>query len=123
MPQPTRHPLPLGRRPLLLATIAATALAAPALAKTASAPGHAGIFEQKLTHDSHYAEGEPSIAINPRNQRNIILTFLANTGFGVYGAQNNTAPTSRDFEETIQACDYLVTFNGGGAGRAGSPPP
>jgi hypothetical protein len=101
------------RRPVLLAAAAATALAAPALAKTTAAPSRTGIFEQKLTHDSHYAEGEPSIAVNPRNQRNIILTFLANTGFGAYGAQNNTAPTTRDFEETIQACDYLVTFNGG----------
>src|SRR4051794_15196312 len=37
MPQPPRRPLLLGRRPLLLAAIAATVLAAPALAKTASA--------------------------------------------------------------------------------------
>ncbi|HMC70240.1 MAG TPA: hypothetical protein VKJ07_13880, partial [Mycobacteriales bacterium] len=103
----------LTRRALLLLAAGATALAAPALATAAQAPKHGGIFEQKLTHDSHYAEGEPSIAINPRNQRNIIITFLANTGFGAYGAQNNTAPTTQDFEETIQECDYLVTFNGG----------
>jgi len=37
---------------------------------------------------------EPSIAVNPRNERNIIVTFLANTGFGTYGAQNGTgSPT------------------------------
>src|SRR3954469_24031484 len=103
----------LNRRPLLVATAAAIAAAAPAFAHPTQDPSHNGIFEQKLTHDAHYAEGEPSIAINPRNQRNMILTFLANTGFGAYGAQNNTAPTTRDFQETIQACDYLVTFNGG----------
>jgi hypothetical protein len=106
MPQPPR-------RPVLLLAAAALALAAPALATTHAGPHHRGIFEQKLTHDPHYAEGEPSIAINPKNQRNIIITFLANTGFGAYGAQNDTAPTTRDFEETIQACDYLVSFDGG----------
>src|SRR3954451_5541442 len=103
----------LRRRPLLLLATAAVALGAPVLAKASPAPSHAGIFEQKLTHDPHYAEGEPSIAVNPKNDKNIIVTFLANTGFGTYGAQNNTAPTTRDFEETIQACDYLVTFDGG----------
>ena len=101
------------RRPLLAATTAAIALAAPALAAAHKAPPHARIFEQKLTNDPHYAEGEPSIAINPRNPRNIIITFLANTGLGAYGAQNNTAPTAADFEETIQECDYLLSFDGG----------
>jgi hypothetical protein len=101
------------RRPLLAVAAVSLSLAAPALASQHRAPVHAGIFEQKLTHDAHYAEGEPSIAVNPRNERNIIVTFLANTGLGAYGAQNDTAPTTRDYEETIQGCDYLVTFDGG----------
>src|SRR3954452_12605697 len=118
----TVHMPHLNRRPLLVATAAAIAAAAPAFAHPTQDPSHNGIFEQKLTHDAHYAEGEPSIAINPRNQRNMILTFLANTGFGAYGAQNNTTPTTRDFEETIQACDYLVTFNGGRTWERGTLP-
>src|SRR5437763_13242204 len=95
-----------------LVVAAAVALAGPALAQ-AHGPSTTGLFERQLTHDSHYAEGEPSIAVNPHNHRNIIITFLANTGFGTYGAQNNTPPTQRDFEETIQACDYLLSFDGG----------
>src|SRR4051812_22694755 len=101
------------RRLVSLLAVAGIAVVLPALAQGPRPPAHTGVFEQKLTHDSHYAEGEPSIAVNPRNQRNIIVTFLANTGFGTYGAQNGTGPTARDFEETIQACDYVVTFDGG----------
>src|SRR4051812_11684526 len=101
------------RRLVSLLAVAGVAVVLPALAQGPRPPAHTGVFEEKLTHDSHYAEGEPSIAVNPRNERNIIVTFLANTGFGTYGAQNNTGPTQRDFEETIQACDYLVTFDGG----------
>lgn len=70
-------------------------------------------FERQLTHDSHYAEGEPSVAVNPKNPHNIIVTYLDNTGFGAYGAQNNAGPTRHDFEETIQTCNYLVSFDGG----------
>ena len=43
----------------------------------------------------------------------MILTFLANTGLGSYAVQNKKAPTSRAYVQTIQGCDYLLTFNGG----------
>ncbi|HET7531030.1 MAG TPA: sialidase family protein [Mycobacteriales bacterium] len=102
------------RRPLLAVAVAVAAVTVPALASGRShAAVHGRIFEQKLTNDPHYAEGEPSIAVNPRNQRNIIITFLANTGFGAYAAQNDTTPSADDVEENIQRCDYLVTFDGG----------
>ena len=106
-----RLPRPARLVPVLALALGVAAL--PAVGQPARPPAHTGLFEQQLTHDAHYAEGEPSIAVNPRDERNIIVTFLANTGFGTYGAQNDTAPTQRDFEETIQACDYLVTFDGG----------
>src|SRR5439155_20688001 len=82
---------------LLTASVAALVAAPHAVAK---APTFAGPFEQQLTHDDRYANGEPSIAVNPKNPRNIIVTFLVNTGFGVYGAENgkvprSTAPTGR----------------------------
>src|SRR2546422_795879 len=105
------------RRSRLRAIAATGALAAAAAAGPAIAGSHpaaiTGPFEAKLTHNAHYAEGEPSIAVNPRNPNNIILTFLANTGFGVYGVQNNTTPTPRDYVQPIQGCDYLLTFNAG----------
>ena len=31
--------------------------------------------------------------------------------------QNNTAPVGRDFGSTIQACDYVVSFDGGATWR------
>jgi len=111
---PARRPGRLRIRRLTgVAVAGAIAVAAPAIGQGAHRPAHTGVFEQRLTHDAHYAEGEPSIAVNPRNERNIIVTFLANTGLGTYGAQNNTPPTTRDYEETIQACDYMLSFDGG----------
>jgi hypothetical protein len=71
-------------------------------------------FEQQLTFDDRYAEGEPSIAVNPRNPRNIVLTFLANIGYGFYGVESGHPPTDpRIREQTMQGCDVLVTFDAG----------
>jgi hypothetical protein len=71
-------------------------------------------FERQLTFDTRYAEGEPSIAVNPRNPNNIILTFLANIGYGFYGIESGHLPTDpRIREQTMQGCDVLVTFDAG----------
>jgi hypothetical protein len=108
MTRATRSALLAG---LLAASVAAVVTAPPSAAK---APTFAGPFEQQLTFDDRYAQGEPSIAVNPKNPRNIIVTFLVNTGFGVYGAENGKVPPeSRTHEQTIQGCDYLLTFDGG----------
>jgi hypothetical protein len=97
-------------------------LAAPVLAgslllahpATAQPPRLSHLFEQQLTFDDAYAEGEPSIAVNPRNRQNIIVTFLANVGYGFYGAEHGHPPTStRDREQAMQGCDELITFDGG----------
>jgi hypothetical protein len=101
------------RRLVALLAAVGVAVGLPAVAQGPRPPAHTGLFEQQLTDDARYAEGEPSIAVNPRNEQNIIVTFLANTGFGTYGVQNNTAPSQRDFEQTIQGCDYMLTFDGG----------
>jgi hypothetical protein len=102
------------RRTALLALpalVGSLLLAHPA---TAQGPRVSGVFEQQLTFDDAYAEGEPSIAVNPRNPRNIVLTFLANVGYGFYGAEHGHVPTStRDHEQAMQGCDELVTFDGG----------
>ncbi len=104
-----------------LGVIGIAAATAPALAS-----GHPAAisvpFEQKLTHDARYAEGEPSIAVNPRNANNIILTFLANTGLGAYAVQNKKTPHPRSYVQTIQGCDYLLTFNGGRTWKRGKLP-
>lgn len=89
----------------------------------AQGPPPSGPFEAKLTFDNNYAEGEPSIAVNPKNPRNIIVTFLVNTGLGAYAAQGGQVPpTTRDHEQTIQGCDYVVTFDGGRTWKRSSLP-
>ncbi|MCU1600119.1 MAG: hypothetical protein JWO22_828 [Frankiales bacterium] len=102
------------RRPALLATpllLAGLVLTHPA---GAAPPRVTGVFEQQLTFDDAYAEGEPSIAVNPRNPNNIILTFLANVGYGFYGVEHGHVPTStRDREQAMQGCDELITFDAG----------
>ncbi|MDP9183024.1 MAG: glycoside hydrolase, partial [Actinomycetota bacterium] len=91
--------------PVLLGLIAALAPSGEAADTT---------FEKQLTFDSRYAEGEPSIAVNPRKPNNIILTFLANIGYGFYGIESGHPPTDpRIREQTMQGCDALVTFDAG----------
>jgi hypothetical protein len=104
------------RRLRLALAAAAVPLLALSVAPTsaAPAPGSRGVFEQQLTFDSSYAQGEPSIAVNPTNPNNIILTFLANVGYGFYGIENGHPPTNpRDREQAMQGCDELVTFDAG----------
>jgi hypothetical protein len=110
-----------GRALAVVGALAAAAAAAPALA-TNSSPAITGTFETQLTHDPRYAEGEPSIAVNPTDARNIIVTFLANTGLGSYAVQNKKPPTSRAYVQTIQGCDYMMTFNGGRTWKRGKLP-
>ena len=81
---------------------------------TAQAPRISHVFEQQLTFDDAYAEGEPSIAVNPRNPDNIIVTFLANVGYGFYGVEHGHPPTNPRYrEQTMQGCDELITFDRG----------
>ncbi|MFN2540505.1 MAG: hypothetical protein ABR549_20430, partial [Mycobacteriales bacterium] len=93
------------------AVVGSLLLAHPA---TAQVPKVSHVFEEQLTFDDAYAEGEPSIAVNPRNPDNIIVTFLANVGYGFYGVEHGHPPTNpRDREQTMQGCDELITFDGG----------
>jgi hypothetical protein len=100
---------------LLVAATAVPVLALAVWPSTASpAPGSTGVFEQQLTFDSSYAQGEPSIAVNPTNPKNIVLTFLANVGYGFYGVENGHPPTNpRDHEQAMQGCDAFVSFDAG----------
>jgi hypothetical protein len=100
---------------LLVAATAVPLLGLAVAPSTAApAPGSAGVFEQQLTFDSSYAQGEPSIAVNPTNPSNIILTFLANVGYGFYGVENGHPPTTaRDHEQAMQGCDAFVSFDAG----------
>ena len=83
------------RRRGLVGVVIACLLAAPSVAsaRASTAPQQ---FDAPLTFDPHYGEGEPSIAVNPRNPANIIVTFLADTYLGVSGLYHGQPPTARD---------------------------
>jgi hypothetical protein len=70
-------------------------------------------WDAQLTFDPHYAEGEPSVAVNPVDPANIIVTYLADTYLGVPGLYHGQAPDARDVEQPIQGCQALVSFDGG----------
>jgi hypothetical protein len=106
----------MGRRMAVGWALAAGAVAALALGTSpvrAAAPVTGPPSDAQLTFDRHYAEGEPSVAVNPKDPSNIIVTFLADTFLGFPALANGQAPTTRSVEQPIQGCDYVVTFDGG----------
>ena len=99
----------------LIAAAAAVALgSAPALA-TSSGSWDPRPFEHNLFADPAVEEGEPSIAVNPANPRNMIVIFLRNNDAFVPNAAKGEpkVPDTRDATQQIQGCDYAVTFDGG----------
>jgi hypothetical protein len=68
------------RRPRLVVAAGIVLTAAVALPALGQPSPHRSplpaAFEKQLTFDARYAEGEPSIAVNPRNPDNILLTYL-----------------------------------------------
>jgi hypothetical protein len=102
------------RRRVLTAIAGFTAVAGPAVAgmHPAWTPRP---FEANLSRDAAHENGEPSIAVNPANPRNIIVIYLRNNDAFVPNAAKSHAqvPSTRDVTQQIQGCDYAVTFNAG----------
>lgn len=92
--------------------IAAVGLTLPALA--VGSPRSS--FEINLTADPHHFDGEPSVAVNPVNPKNMIVIYLVNNdaqGPALFHADPPLPPSTRDVEQYIQGCNYAVTFDGG----------
>ncbi|HEX4654768.1 MAG TPA: sialidase family protein [Mycobacteriales bacterium] len=104
----------LRSRTLLVTALVTTVATVPALA-TPSASWRPHPFEHDLTVDPSVEDGEPSIAINPADPRNMIVIYLRNNDAFVPNAAKGKpkVPSARDAEQQIQGCDYAVTFNGG----------
>ena len=102
------------RRTLLAAATAITVGCVPAMAST-TPTWRPHSFEHDLSLDPSVEEGEPSIAVNPADPRNMIVIFLRNNDAFVPNAAKGRpkTPSTRDAEQQIQGCDYAVTFNGG----------
>jgi hypothetical protein len=84
--------------------------ALPALATTQA---RTATFESNLSNDASTDNGEPSIAVNPANPNNIVVSYLQNNDAGVHSLYYQELPTVSHTEATIQGCSYAVTWNGG----------
>src|SRR4051812_38246335 len=102
------------RRAVLAALLAVAAGVAPAVATTQPV-FRPHPFERNLSADAAHEDGEPSIAVNPADPRNMIVIYLRNNDAFVPNAAKGqpAVPSTRDAEQQIQGCDYAVTFDGG----------
>lgn len=106
--------MPRHRRTLACLAAAAACLAAPALA-SGHRPWRPASFNHNLSADPQHENGEPSIAINPADPKNMIVIYLKNNDAFVPNLAKGQVqpPNTRDVEQQIQGCNYAVTFDGG----------
>src|SRR5437870_4400831 len=77
-----------------------------------SRPGHAQ-WEANVSNYRDGQDGEPSVAVNPRNPNNVIITYLETGGaLGALIYQQRTPRVQDEVVQTIQSCRYVVTHDG-----------
>ena len=97
--------------PLLLVVVLAMTSTPAAVGST---PADGGPWEANITNFLEGQDGEPSVAINPTDPNNVIVTYME-TG-GAAGALVYQQRTPRIYDEvvqTVQSCRYVVTHDGG----------
>jgi hypothetical protein len=101
------------------AIVAATALLA-GISVVANArsvprtPAEGRPWEANLTHYRDGQDGEPSVAVNPTDPHNVIVTYLETGGaIGAIVYQQRLPRLQDEIVQTIQSCRYLVTHDGG----------
>lgn len=83
-------------------------------ASISSIPSEGGQWESNISEFVEGQDGEPSVAVNPTNPDNVIVTYMQ-TG-GAAGALIYQQRTPRFYDEivqTVQSCRYVVTHDGG----------
>jgi hypothetical protein len=83
-------------------------------AAVGSVPADGGQWEANISRFLEGQDGEPSVAVNPTNPDNVIVTYMQ-TG-GAAGALIYQQRTPRLYDEvvqTVQSCRYVVTHDGG----------
>ena len=81
---------------------------------TASVPADGGQWEANITNEINGQDGEPSIAVNPLDPDNIIVTYMQTGGAGGALIYEQRTPRVRDeVIQTVQSCRYVVTHDGG----------
>ena len=73
-----------------------------------------GQFEGNVSNYVDGQDGEPSVAVNPTDPDNIIITFLETGGAaGALVYQQRTPRVEDEVIQTVQSCRYVVTHDGG----------
>jgi hypothetical protein len=73
-----------------------------------------GQFEGNVSNYVDGQDGEPSVAVNPKDPDNIIITFLETGGAaGALVYQQRTPRLQDEVIQTVQSCRYVVTHDGG----------
>src|SRR6266568_5291692 len=83
-------------------------------ASVSSIPSQGGQWESNITHYVDGQDGEPSVAVNPTNPDNVIVTYMETGGAaGALIYQQRTPRIQDEVVQTIQSCRYVVTHDGG----------
>ena len=89
-------------------------LVAASLSSTSGAIRPAGQFEANVSNYVDGQDGEPSVAVNPLDPDNIIITYLETGGAaGALIYQQRVPRVQDEVIQTIQSCRYVVTHDGG----------
>jgi hypothetical protein len=76
-------------------------------------PGQ-GAWEANLTHYRFGEDGEPSVAVNPLDRNNVIVTYMETGGMFSALIHGQRIPRYGDeIAQPIQSCRYVVTHDGG----------
>jgi hypothetical protein len=94
---------------IVLALVAASAHAA--IGGSPSGPLSGGQFEANVSNDPQTNNGEPSVAANPLDHNNVIVTYMQNTQ--LYDVEHQRTPTISHLVSSSSWCGYAVTRDGG----------
>jgi hypothetical protein len=83
-------------------------------ASISSLPSGGGQWESNITNYVDGQDGEPSVAVNPTNPDNVIVTYMETGGAaGALIYQQRTPRVEDEVIQTVQSCRYVVTHDGG----------
>lgn len=90
------------------------------LAMTTSASGTVGLpagggqWEANITNETEGQDGEPSVAVNPLDPDNIIITYMQTGGAaGALIYRQGVPRVGDEVIQTVQSCRYVYTKDGG----------
>src|SRR3954468_8813775 len=98
-------------RVVLVAVVGSLVLAGSAIATPGGPPTTSGAYEGNLSADPTTSNGEPSLAVNPRNDSNLVATYLTNNFFNAQAITYQQTPSGP--VAGLQGCNIAVSFNHG----------